>query len=100
MCATPGHLSGLLFVPSWERLKELLDREHLREQPLEDLERGLLDRIRVRPSRDCGVSQEKTRKSRACASRAVVSQHTGVEIPEMITVSIPRTRRISSRSVP
>ncbi len=43
--------------------------------------------------------RKRTRKSRATASRAVVSQQTLVANPLMITESIPRERRISSRSV-
>jgi hypothetical protein len=39
-------------------------------------------------------------KSRTAASRAVASQQTFVAIPVMMTASMPRERRISSRSVP
>jgi hypothetical protein len=43
--------------------------------------------------------RKKTRKSRTAASRALVSAQTMVVRPEMITLSMPRERKMSSRSV-
>jgi hypothetical protein len=43
--------------------------------------------------------RKKTRKSRTQASRAVMCAHTLLAMPVTITLSLPRARRMSSRSV-